>query len=56
VGFFRRKIPRSSTARWQPIDKAAKFRSLYDIGESNAVLEQDYDLDRTQKLISSSMS
>jgi len=37
VGFSRRKILRSSTARWQPIGKAAKFRSLYDIGESNPV-------------------
>ena len=30
--FSRRKIPRSSAARWQP-GKAAQFRSLYDIGE-----------------------
>ena len=36
VEFSRRKIPRSSTARWQP-RQAAKFRSLYDIGESNPV-------------------
>jgi len=34
VGFSRRKISRSSAARWQPIGKAVKFRSLYDIGES----------------------
>jgi len=37
VGFSRRKIPRSSAARWHlsslaAIGKAAKFRSLYDIG------------------------
>ena len=37
VGFSRRKIPRSSAVRWQPIGNAAKFRSLYDIGESNPV-------------------
>jgi len=39
VGFLRRKIPRRSAARWQPISKAAKFRSLYDIEESNPVLD-----------------
>ena len=36
--------------------KAAKFRSLYDIGESNPVRHPDFDPDRAQKLISSSMS
>jgi len=37
VGFSQSKIPLSSAARWQPIGKAAKFRSLYYIGESNPV-------------------
>ena len=57
VGFSRCKIPRRSAARWKPIGKglkAAKFRSLYDIEESNPV--PDYDPGRAQKLISSSMS
>ena len=36
VGFSRRKISRSSAARWQP-RHTAKFRSLYDIMESNPV-------------------
>jgi len=40
VGFSRRKITRSSAARWhhrQGCKTSAKFRSLYDIGESNPV-------------------
>jgi len=35
---------------------AAKFRSLYDIGESNRFRHPDYNPDQAQKLISSSMS
>jgi len=38
------------------MDKAAKFRGLYDIGERNPFQRPRYDLDRAQKLISSSMS
>ena len=38
VGFSRRKIPHSITARWQPKQGwAAKFCSLYDIAERNPV-------------------
>jgi len=55
VGFFGGKIPRSSAARWRPIGKAAKFRSLYDIGESKPLPASDNDPDRAQKLTSSSM-
>ena len=57
VGFSRRKIPRSSAARWQPIGKAAKFRIAYKISEKAIRLRHtNYEPDRAQKLISSSMS
>ena len=57
VRFNRRKIPRSSAARWQP-RQGCKESSVAYIRSEKAIRFRhlDYDPDRAQKLISSSMS